>query len=185
MNALFDLDKNIYIFINSFQRPWLDYFLGWPTFFGSVYIGVPFLLAIVLSQDRKKWFENTLILFILLFSIHLLVAWLKVFTGRERPFVYFEQNGLTAHVLFERRKDFSFPSGHAALSFASAVMLNSLYQNKLAWLYALAFLISFSRIYVGVHFPSDVLGGALLGMFTAGIMIQIMKKIPKLSHLFL
>ena len=59
---------------------------------------------------------------------------------------------------------FSFPSGHATVSFACATVL-ALAVPRLAWpLFALAGLIAFSRVYVGVHYPGDVLVGAILGV---------------------
>jgi undecaprenyl-diphosphatase len=57
----------------------------------------------------------------------------------------------------------SFPSGHAASSVACAIVLASFVPRLRAPLYLLAALIAFSRLYVGVHYPLDVLGGALLG----------------------
>jgi undecaprenyl-diphosphatase len=62
---------------------------------------------------------------------------------------------------------FSFPSGHATVSFACATTL-ALAVPRLAWpLYTLAVLISFSRVYAGVHYPADVLAGAVLGVAIA------------------
>ena len=62
---------------------------------------------------------------------------------------------------------FSFPSGHATVSFACATTL-ALAVPRLTWpLFALATLISFSRVYVGVHYPFDVLAGAALGIAIA------------------
>jgi undecaprenyl-diphosphatase len=59
---------------------------------------------------------------------------------------------------------FSFPSGHATVAFACATVL-AMAVPRLRWpLYALAALIAFSRVYVGVHFPLDVLAGAVLGV---------------------
>ena len=62
---------------------------------------------------------------------------------------------------------YSFPSGHAAVSFACATVL-ALAVPRLRWpLYGLATLIAFSRVYVGVHFPFDVLAGAAIGVAVA------------------
>jgi undecaprenyl-diphosphatase len=61
----------------------------------------------------------------------------------------------------------SFPSGHATTSFACAAVLAWLWPRLAAPLLALAALIAFSRVYVGVHYPLDVLGGALLGLAVA------------------
>ncbi len=61
----------------------------------------------------------------------------------------------------------SFPSGHATVAFACATVL-ALGRPRLAlWLFALAALIAFSRVYVGVHYPFDVLAGAVLGVAVA------------------
>jgi undecaprenyl-diphosphatase len=69
--------------------------------------------------------------------------------------------------LLESPSTFSFPSGHATVSFACATVL-ALAVPRLRWpLYALAALIGFSRVYVGVHYPFDVLAGAALGIALA------------------
>jgi len=61
----------------------------------------------------------------------------------------------------------SFPSGHAAISFACAGLLAWLTPLPKVPLFVLAALIAFSRVYVGVHYPLDVLGGAALGLAVA------------------
>ncbi len=61
----------------------------------------------------------------------------------------------------------SFPSGHAATSFACAALLAWLTPLPKVALFGLAALIAFSRVYVGVHYPLDVLGGAALGLAIA------------------
>lgn len=71
----------------------------------------------------------------------------------------------TAIVPYDFYQSFSFPSGHATIAFAAAYILGQEHK-KLKWLYYfLAVLISFSRIYLGKHYPSDVLTGALIGLF--------------------
>ena len=71
--------------------------------------------------------------------------------------------------LIEAQSDFSFPSGHTCASFAAAFALyKTLPGKRKIWkvlCIVLAVLISFSRLYVGVHYPTDVLAGALIGLF--------------------
>jgi undecaprenyl-diphosphatase len=69
--------------------------------------------------------------------------------------------------LLETPTTFSFPSGHATVSFACATVL-ALAVPRLRWpLFALAALVAWSRVYVGVHYPGDVLAGAVLGVAIA------------------
>ena len=69
-----------------------------------------------------------------------------------------------ARVIGARPGDYSFPSGHAATSFAAAVALARAWPGgRVAW-FVLAALIALSRVYLGVHFPIDVAGGILIGL---------------------
>ncbi len=88
---------------------------------------------------------------------------IKEATGRPRPFVDSpDPEPLILGVVSD-----SFPSGHAATSFAGAVTLARFLPGRWPVLLALAVGIAFSRVYVGVHYPVDVLGGALLGLAAA------------------
>ncbi len=84
---------------------------------------------------------------------------LKPLVGRLRPFVV----NPAVELLTAAPLDASFPSGHTAASFAAAAALR--YSGSRLWkpALALACVIAFSRLYLYVHWPSDVLGGALLG----------------------
>lgn len=85
---------------------------------------------------------------------------LKPLVGRIRPC----DVNTTVHLLIARPADYSFPSGHTGASFAS---MSALYfsKNRL-WIpsLALAALIAFTRLYLYVHYPSDILAGALIGI---------------------
>lgn len=88
---------------------------------------------------------------------------LKLAVERDRP----PLSRPLPEPLLESPATYSFPSGHATVAFASATVL-ALAVPRLRWpLYALAALIAFSRVYVGVHYPFDVLAGAVLGVAIA------------------
>jgi undecaprenyl-diphosphatase len=81
----------------------------------------------------------------------------------------------------------SFPSGHAAFFFALATAV-TLFNKKVhpersrrtgIWLFVGAFLISLARIYAGVHYPSDILAGAAVGVFSGWLVWRIFKKYKK------
>jgi undecaprenyl-diphosphatase len=95
-----------------------------------------------------------------------LLAWL-ITDGIVKPLVHRPRPEpiATLSVAVERPSTASFPSGHAAISVAAAWMLTAAWPSgAVAW-WALAALISLSRVYLGVHYPSDVLGGILVGVF--------------------
>lgn len=98
---------------------------------------------------------------------------LKGLVQRPRPFDA-TQLGDLVRIVGSRPGGFSFPSGHAATSFAAAALLSRL-GGGWAWtVWLLASLIGLSRIYVGAHFPLDVVGGAAVGLFSAWLAVRLL-----------
>ncbi|HYX77113.1 MAG TPA: phosphatase PAP2 family protein [Gaiellaceae bacterium] len=85
---------------------------------------------------------------------------LKQGIGRERPNVAYADPKPLVHA----PHDGSFPSGHATVSFACATVLSFYAPRAAPAFFVLAAAIAWSRVYVGVHYPLDVLGGAVLGV---------------------
>src|SRR5712671_5472693 len=81
---------------------------------------------------------------------------------RPRPYLAHSVN-----LLISRSVDTSFPSDHATLGFAVAIMVWQYNRKVGVWLLILALVLAFSRVFVGAHYPSDVLGGAVLGSVTS------------------
>lgn len=111
---------------------------------------------------KKRYRSAGFLIWIALFSEWLLVdGVIKNIFMRERPFYACE----TLIPLIEYPGSFSFPSGHAGSSFAAAAVMRLRLPRKYARFgLLLAALIAFSRLYVGVHYPTDVLCGALIGV---------------------
>jgi undecaprenyl-diphosphatase len=73
----------------------------------------------------------------------------------------------------------SFPSGHTSTSFACAYVISRLAPRLTVFVYVLAALIGFSRIYVGVHYPIDVLAGAVLGLVVAKALLTLLEALRR------
>ena len=93
---------------------------------------------------------------------------IKRLAARARPYLSLEWLELLVH----EEASFSFPSGHSASSFACAAALTCAFGKKGALAFIPAALIALSRIYVGVHYPSDVLIGAVLGSAAIAVLID-------------
>ncbi len=128
------------------------------------------ILSVILLFPRKTRRAGLLSLLALLGSLCVTNLVLKNYVARVRPYEVVQ--GLQC--LIPAQRDWSFPSGHASASFASAV---SIYKSSPRWLgvpaMILAFAISLSRLYVGVHYPSDVLVGMVIGTLIALILFWI------------
>ncbi len=100
-----------------------------------------------------------------------IIRWLW---ARPRPFAEYDFTPLISHDLSA-----SFPSGHAAFFFALAAVV-FLFNKKAGWWFlAGSFLISLARVFVGVHYPSDILAGVVVGIFSGWLVAEIYKRFYK------
>lgn len=154
-----NLDRSIFFFFQHLQRPWLDYFLAWPTYLGETKILLSLLIPGILFFDRKKSSQSIPAAIVAILTVTWLSPVLKSFFHRPRPYIYWEH----VNVIFSKPWGGAFPSGHTAIVFAAAFILAHYYPRKMRWTFVLAAWVAITRIYVGVHYPTDLLGGALLG----------------------
>ena len=118
------------------------------------------VLSVGLLIPKKTRRVGVLALVSLLFSALIDNVILKNVVARTRPYDLIE--GLTS--LVGAQKDYSFPSGHTGSDFAAAVVMFRGLPKKFGIpILVFACLMGLSRLYVGVHYPSDVLGGVLIG----------------------
>ena len=162
-------------FLQTIHTPLLDKILAFITSLGNAGI-IWIVLAVVLLILPKTRKTGIIVAAALLMDLVLCNLILKNLVARVRPY---DVNTAIA-ILIKKPLDFSFPSGHTAASFAVMTAL-FLAKMKKAWIAALilAVLIAFSRLYFYVHYPTDVLGGAVVGILSGIIGYAIVEKIDK------
>ena len=176
MEKLQEIDGEILLWIQDNLRiSFLNPVIKFITSFGNsglIWIGI-----IIVLLAMKKYRYVGIVSAASLISRYLISnVILKNLVQRVRPYEVVE--GLTS--LVGKMHDSSFPSGHASSSIAVAVVLLALMPKKVGIpCMALALLICFSRLYVGVHYPTDVLAGMIIAFICALISIKIADKIRK------
>ena len=164
LETLLHLDGQTLLFIqDNLRQDWLTPVMIWITRLGNagmVWIALPAIL-LLLPKTRKVGCMSALALIGALVVDNLI---LKNLVARIRPYEVID--GLNR--LIEAQKDYSFPSGHTGSSFASAVVCFLELPKKYGIpILILAILIAFTRLYVGVHYPTDVLAGVIIGIMLA------------------
>ena len=131
------------------------------------------LLCIVLLLMPKTRKSGMVLLTALLADLVICNVILKPTIQRIRPFDVITD----IELLVKRPLDYSFPSGHTAASFTSVMALYLAGEKKL-WIPALvlAVLIAFSRLYLYVHYPTDVLGGVIIGVISGALGYWLVQK---------
>jgi membrane-associated phospholipid phosphatase len=153
------LDTRIFLLFDlRVHSRWLDGFMFLATQLGNMLVA--FIAAVVFFLLNYRRLAVEAIIGTL--TLWLLVETVKALTDRARPFITLKE----ARVIGWRERGHSFPSGHTAQIFFLMTLLIHRFQLGLgasAALYAVAVLVGFTRMYVGVHYPRDVIGGAVLG----------------------
>jgi undecaprenyl-diphosphatase len=169
------IDLKIFYFFNNLAGKWpvFDFFVLLFAEYFQYFLGVVFAILLVFFQyeNKKKWRIFFVTLVSIIFSRLVFTNLIRVFYHRPRPFLVLSVNQLTTD------SSYSFPSGHAAFFFAMAMAIY-LYNKKWGiWFFVSAFVVSLARVLAGVHYPSDLIGGAVVGIATACLVFWANKKI--------
>ncbi len=177
INSIKDLDTQLFLFLNSIHSDFFDVVMYWASnkpFWIPLYL---FFFYLAYKQIGKRiWILAIAVTLLILLSDQISVHAFKNVFLRERP----------CHDLILQSQvhllngycggKYGFVSSHAANTFALAMFLSLFFRGRLNYFSPLIFLwaafVSYSRIYGGIHYPLDVIGGAIVGM---GIGIAVFK----------
>jgi len=192
MIDLLQFDRTVFVWINTdWSSSILDVIMPWISHLGdaaTVWLWIALIGLLMIRQlarsiktDQGKGQRYTIIRAVVFSCLYMALIYgvnagayngLKHVSHRSRPFV--EQTvtlRVSSTTASSLRNNSSFPSGHAANAFMVAALLAERLRRKRYGLYGLATLVALSRIYLGVHYPSDVLVGGCLGLAITWLML--------------
>ncbi len=179
------LDEELLLFFNGLHSPWLDSVMISLTD-GKIWLPL-FLSTVIFILVKYKYrglYVLLLVGLVIAIGDQISSSLLKPLVGRLRPSHEPHLEGILHIVNNYRGGLFSFVSSHATNSFGVATILWLLIGKQYKWIlvfFGWAAIFSFTRIYLGVHYPADVLFGALLGVFIAfSIYWATRKYLPKI-----
>lgn len=127
------------------------------------------ILWILIRGKREHRIALILLIITITMSDQLSSFAIKYWFARPRPC----HSLYNIHLLVNCGSGFSFPSSHAVNNFAGALVLAYFIPRGTWWFFGFASTIAFSRVYIGVHYPLDVLGGGVIGLICAGFTISL------------
>ena len=182
LNDLLNWDKSIFIYLNNLGSEKFDFFWVNVT---EITSWIPLIISLIVLvfftfPKKEAWIIIVSLSFLLLITLGI-TDFIKDFVGRLRP-----NNDLSIEPFIRVLKNaegFSFFSGHASSSFAMTTLAILVFRRSYKWVWVLLLwplFFAYSRIYVGVHYPLDIICGATVGSILAYLIYQGYKRFSEL-----
>ena len=189
MEALSTIDSDLFLFLNGLHADWMD---GVMVLITQMWVWLPLYLLLIYwtvkQYGKRCWWIFLALALVVLCSDQLSAHVCKPLFQRLRPCYNTDLQGLIHLPKGMAGGQYGFVSSHAANTFAIAAFLTAALRKKYKWmgiaLYLWAFISSYSRIYIGYHYPGDILCGAVLGILVGltlwkAFQLLVVKKIWK------
>lgn len=183
IETLQHIDASLLVWLNSFHCQFFDTLMY---LISDKFVWIPMYAAIVIISTLKYGFKTKLLYVFALFGIAFAMtdftcaSIIRPLVCRPRPSnIDSPLYGIVHIVNGYRGGHYGFPSCHAANSFMLAAMITLFFRNRRlsVFMYSWAFIHSYSRIYLGVHYPGDIIVGAMVGTAVAFIVFYAFKRI--------
>jgi undecaprenyl-diphosphatase len=181
LEFLLELDQKVFFILNGLYTPWLDpvmFYISKTAFWIPLYAFLLFLL--IKNFKKKSWVILVCIIITIVLADQITSSGLKPFFQRLRPSRDPALQGMVHTVNGYVGGKFGFASSHAANTMGIALFFWLLLANRYKWvwtLFAWAIIVAYSRIYLGVHYPGDILVGMLLGLLAGWVGFTLSKKL--------
>ncbi|MDR1511550.1 MAG: phosphatase PAP2 family protein [Endomicrobium sp.] len=185
---LMKINYKAFKYINSdIKCKYLDFYISLISYCDSKKINLSVILILIISigilwDNKKDYLWPILALLASSLAVGTILTYtLKYYFKSPRPLIILGDKNV--NIMFETLHSFSFPSGHAQVAFSTCTFMFMVVKKYWYWYIILSLGVAFERIYTGSHFPSDVLCGAVIGILTTLIIINLSKNNSK--HPFL
>lgn len=187
LQGLVNVDTQVFLSINGMHNPYFDFFMS--TYSGK-WIWVPMYAAILYVLLRNMSWKTALLCTVgvaltITFADQVCATLIRPYVERLRPSNLENPLSELVHIVNGRRGGaYGFPSCHSANTFALAFYLMFLFRRRGLTLFMMgwALLTCYSRVYLGVHYPGDLLAGAVVGFVGAWLMYRLFAWVARYRH---